>query len=217
MNYKLIINPVTGKLQKVLDSDSINTISFKESVADEASLPTVGNTKNDGRFTDDTGHLYIWNGTVWVDQGDIIDVNWGTIGGTLSNQSDLQTELDTLAESGINVVIGDGVNEISTGLAIGVEAPFDMTLESASIFAIDGNSGSVKVDIWKDTYANFPPTDADTITGGEEPEISSGTKSQDTSLTSWTKTITKGDIIYFNVDSVTTLTKVLVSLKTSKV
>ena len=123
---------------------------------------------------------------------------------------------ENIPEVGINVVIGDGANEISTGVAIGVEAPFDMTIESASIFALDGNTGSIKVDVWKDTYANFPPTDADTITGGEEPEITAGTKNQDTSLTSWTKTITKGDIIYFNVDSITTLTKVLVSLKATK-
>lgn len=54
-------------------------MTFKESVENEAALPLEGNSLNDGRITDDTQNLYIWNGTQWVDQGDIIDFQWSAI------------------------------------------------------------------------------------------------------------------------------------------
>jgi hypothetical protein len=73
-------------------------------------------------------------------------------------------------------------------------------------------SGSIVIDIWKDTYANFPPTDADTITASAPPTISSSTKSQDTTLTGWTVSIAAGDVLRFNVDSVTDITRAMLSL-----
>ena len=66
--YKPIINPFTGQIQLV---QSGTVITFKEGVANFAALPTVGNTQNDARITNDSGHLYVWSGTAWVDQGDI--------------------------------------------------------------------------------------------------------------------------------------------------
>ena len=60
-------------------------ITFKAGVADYASLPTVGNIKNDARITNDTGHLYIYDGTSWIDQGDILDLNWLAIQGKPSS------------------------------------------------------------------------------------------------------------------------------------
>lgn len=78
-------------------------------------------------------------------------------------------------------------------------------------------SGSVVVDIWKDTYANYPPTVADTITGAEKPTISAAAKNEDTSLNAgsgWA--FTSGDTFRFNVDSATTVTRVTVVLKTRR-
>jgi hypothetical protein len=74
-------------------------------------------------------------------------------------------------------------------------------------------SGSVVIDIWKDTYANFPPTDADSITSATPPTIpATNQKAEDTSLTNWTKTFAKGDILGFNVDSATTIKQATLSL-----
>jgi hypothetical protein len=74
-------------------------------------------------------------------------------------------------------------------------------------------SGSIVVDIWKDTYANYPPVDADSITASAVPTISSAAKSQDTSISGWTVAISAGDILGFNVDSISTCTRVTLSLK----
>jgi hypothetical protein len=77
-------------------------------------------------------------------------------------------------------------------------------------------SGSIVVDIWKDTYANFPPTVADSITGSADPTITTATKGQSSTLTGWTTTITAGDILRFNVDSVTTIQRVTLALKVTR-
>ncbi len=77
-----------------------------------------------------------------------------------------------------------------------------------------GASGAIVIDVWKDTYANHPPTVADTIAGTEKPTIvATNAKGQDTTLTTWTTVISAGDIIVFNVDSCTSITKAYVSLK----
>lgn len=72
--------------------------------------------------------------------------------------------------------------------------------------------GSIVVDIWKDTFANYPPTVADTITAAAKPTISATNKSEDTTLTGWTKSIAAGDVFGFNVDSATTITRLTLEL-----
>jgi len=73
-------------------------------------------------------------------------------------------------------------------------------------------SGSIVVDIWKDTYASFPPTDGDSITAAAPPTITTAQKSQDSTLTGWTKALSAGDILAFNVDSCATVERLTVIL-----
>lgn len=123
----------------------------------------------------------------------------------------------TLANSKIAVisfVIDGGGAAITTGIKGDLEIPFACTINRATLLA--DQSGSIVVDIWKDTYANYPPTVADTITASAKPTISAATKSQDSTLTGWTTSIAAGDTLRFNVDSITTCTRVLVSLKVTK-
>jgi len=77
-------------------------------------------------------------------------------------------------------------------------------------------TGSIVVDIWKDNYANFPPTDADSITASAPPTISTAQKSEDSTLTGWTTSISADDILAFNVDSCSTIERVTISLKVTK-
>lgn len=117
-------------------------------------------------------------------------------------------------EATLGVIIDGGGGVISTGIKIDIEVPFNCTIVAAT--ALADQSGSIVVDIWKDTYANYPPTDADSITSSAPVTISTATKSQDTTLTGWTVALTKGDILRFNVDSITTLTRVGIFLKVLK-
>lgn len=137
-------------------------------------------------------------------------VDWGDIGGTLSNQTDLQnTRLAT-----ITFVIDGGGSAISTGVKGDLEIPFGCTIEAVTLLA--DQSGSIVVDIWKDTYANYPPTDADSITASAVPTISAATKSTDATLTGWTTAISAGDILRFNVDSAATVQRLTISLTVRK-
>ncbi len=74
-------------------------------------------------------------------------------------------------------------------------------------------AGSIVVDIWKDVYANYPPTVADTITAAAKPTIVAGDDSQDLTLAGWTTTINPGDTLRFNIDSVTTISRVCLALE----
>jgi len=97
--YRTKFNPFTKKLQWVTVGGSGSGLTFKESVPTYADLPATGNTENDARIVNDTQHLYVWNSSAWIDQGDFININWGSIGGTLSDQTDLKDELDSLENS----------------------------------------------------------------------------------------------------------------------
>ena len=116
----------------------------------------------------------------------------------------------SILEAAIPFVIDGGGSEITAGIKGDVEIPFDCTIKSSRMFA--DQSGSIVVDIWKDTFANFAPTDADSITASAVPTITTAIKSEDTTLTGWTTTLSKGDILRWNVDSVTSIQRVTMSL-----
>lgn len=116
----------------------------------------------------------------------------------------------SLIEASILLVIDGGGSAITTGVKGYIEVPFDCSIQSVRMLA--DVSGSAVVDIWKDTYANYPPTDADSITASAVPTISASIKSEDATLTGWTTTVSKGDMLGFNVDSASTITKLTVSL-----
>lgn len=117
----------------------------------------------------------------------------------------------------ISATIGDGTNAITTNMWALVRVPYACTIVDVEVTSIDSTlsalSGSIVVDIWKDTYANFPPTNADTICASAPPTLSSASKSQDSTLTGWTTSISAGDYLLFVVESVTTCKQVHVALK----
>lgn len=111
----------------------------------------------------------------------------------------------------LRVVLDGGGSAITTGAKkVYVTVPFDCTITKARLLA--DQSGSIVVDVWKDTYTNFPPTVADTITASAKPTLSSAQKSEDSTLTGWTTSLSAGDIIEVNVDSASTVTKVMLDL-----
>lgn len=115
---------------------------------------------------------------------------------------------------GFNCVIDGGGSEIADGIKGDIEMPFAGTITSVRLLA--DQSGSIVVDIWKDTYANYPPTDAVSITSSTPPTITTDIQSEDVTLTNWTKTFSAGDILRFNVDSCTTHTRVTLSIRGTK-
>jgi hypothetical protein len=111
----------------------------------------------------------------------------------------------------IYLSIDGGGSAISTGVKADVVIPYNMIITGWTLLA--DQSGSIVIDVFKDTYANFPPNVADSIAGTEKPTLSSADKNQDNSLSTWNTSLVAGDIIRFNVDSASTLTRVLLVLE----
>lgn len=111
-------------------------------------------------------------------------------------------------------VIDGGGSAISTGVKGDLTIPFDCTLTAARTLA--DQSGSIVIDVWKDTYANYPPVVGDSITASAKPTLSGAIKASDTTLTGWTTTVSAGDTLRFNVDSATTVQRVTLTLTATR-
>ena len=59
---------------------------------------------------------------------------------------------------------------LGTGIMGDIQIPFACTITGVTTLA--DQTGSAVVDIWKDSYANYPPTIADVITASAPPTIS---------------------------------------------
>lgn len=115
------------------------------------------------------------------------------------------------ATTGAAVVVFDGNGTVpSANSKQDLSFPFACTITAWRVLA--DQSGSVVVGVWKDTYANYPPVVGDSIAGSEKPTLSSATKAEDTNLTTWTTAVAAGDTIRFNIDSISTCTRVTVIL-----
>lgn len=105
---------------------------------------------------------------------------------------------------------------LTTGVKGYMEIPFACTITVGTLLA--DRVGSIVVDIYKCTYAQFDggsthPVVGDKITDSNPLTISSATKAQDSVLTGWTRTIAAGDILAFNINSVATIQRASVTLK----
>jgi hypothetical protein len=139
---------------------------------------------------------------------------WTWVGiGTTSEYdfTDVQDYIDTaISTAGVGVIIDGGGSTLTTGIRGDIVIPFNCTITQWTLLA--NQSGSIVIDIWKDTYANFPPVVGDSITAAAKPTITSSTKGQSSTLTGWTTAFTAGDILRLNIDSVTSIQRVTLFL-----
>lgn len=158
------------------------------------------------------------------------DVTYTNTSGTFADntsrnisEGDLRQFADDIADSAvfyddsydtIQFIIDGGGSAITTGIKGDIMIPFNCSVLGWDI--VGDTSGSIVVDVWKDTYANFPPTVGDSITGSEKPTLSSATKNQDLTLSSWTTTFSRNDWLRFNVDSASTLTRVTIVIRVKR-
>jgi hypothetical protein len=114
----------------------------------------------------------------------------------------------------ITIALDGGGIAVTTGFKGFVSIPFACTIKSWRLLSSDAAAtvGSLTLDIWKDTYANYPPTVADTITASAKPALASANKNESAVLTGWTTAIAAGDILGFNVDAASLVTKVTFEL-----
>lgn len=120
----------------------------------------------------------------------------------------------------IEVILGDGINAITTGVKGHIDVQQDGIIQSVKAMST-GGGGDVVVDIWKNTYTALstgsPPVDSDSITSACPVTITAGSCAYDPTLSGWTTTLSEGDVLTYNVDSCSTIKQVTVSLKVLKV
>lgn len=112
-------------------------------------------------------------------------------------------------------VFDGGGAALTTGVKGDLLIPFGCTINSVTLEA--DQSGSIVIDIWKKTYAlDSPPAVGQTITASAKPTLASHQSSQDATLSGWTTAVSANDMLRFNIDSITTCTRVTLTLKVTK-
>lgn len=111
----------------------------------------------------------------------------------------------------IGVTVDGGGSTITTGSKGFIYLPFAGTITQVVLLA--NASGSCVIDIKKSTYTGFPTTSS--ICASAKPTLSSAQKSKDSTLTGWTTSFSADDVLEFNVDSATTVTRVNLILSVS--
>ena len=122
------------------------------------------------------------------------------------------------------VIDGGGSAITTTGVSGFVSIPYSGTIVSWTIIAeAIGGSPSCVVDVQKTTYSGLGVGSPAFIAGTEKPTITSGnyvsdflSKNEDNTLSTWTTSVSAGDIIIFNLDSVSNTKRITLSIKINK-
>lgn len=113
------------------------------------------------------------------------------------------------------ITIDGGGSPVTTGVKGYISIPYNCTITGWDIVA--DVSGSIVVDLWKSTYDNYPPTLSNTIAGTEKPSLVNSIKNKDQTLTSWTTTVSAGDVVAFYVESASIVKRVHITVNTLRI
>lgn len=145
-------------------------------------------------------------------------VDWGDIGGTLSDQTDLKNALDSIdakAKPGqIGVTFDAGSGDLEPGSFGDFIVPWDATITGWTILC--SGAANAQVDVWVDSLVNFPPDITDSITGGNAPTISGQAAEQETNLTGWETVLVAGTVVRFVLSSVSSVSRLTLILNVEK-
>jgi hypothetical protein len=135
-------------------------------------------------------------------ESDGADYAWTTLtpasgGGTTGTQT-------------VQIPLGNGVDVIGTGVHKDFAVPTAGIWTKWRLLATKftaGSTGSMVADLWGDSFANFPPVNADSVAGSDLPTLAADDESESTALTGWDTTFAAGTCFRVNVDSCATITQ----------
>jgi hypothetical protein len=202
---------LTGSLTATSFTGSLfGTASFANTAISSSYAVTASFALNGGGGTTDTGSLL----TTASIAGDIITFtkgNGSTFPITVPTGSGGTVTGGALSGS-FGITIDGGGSAITTGNKGYLTVPYGGTITGWRI--ISDQSGSCVIDVWK--AAGTIPTVANTIAGTEKPTLTSQQINSDINLTTWTSSVSSGDIFAFYVDSTSLITRVNLSIFITK-
>jgi hypothetical protein len=111
----------------------------------------------------------------------------------------------------IGIALDGGGSVLSTGNKGTLYVPYSGTITAWHI--LSDVSGSIVIDVWNGAFDQHPLDSGDSIAGSGKPTLSAAQRNSSTNLSGWgSTTVEAGDVITFNVDSVSTVTKVTLIL-----
>jgi len=111
----------------------------------------------------------------------------------------------------IEFIIDGGRSVITSGKHGDYEIPFPAEINRVTL--LGDQSGNININILKNSYANYPPTLANSIcSGGLVPHTSGNIKYQDAILSGWNKVIASGDILAFYAGDASSIQRCTISL-----
>lgn len=110
----------------------------------------------------------------------------------------------------VGISIDGGGSVPATGIKGYVVCPFAGTIIGWNI--VGDVTGSAVVDVLKVAYGSSLPTVANTIAASAKPTLSSEKTNKDSTVTGWTTAVAANDIFAFNLDSISTITKLNVEV-----
>ena len=109
----------------------------------------------------------------------------------------------------INFIVDSGNIDMVSGIKGNLTIDVSGIIDSWKIFSEE--TGSIRVDILKSDYTSYPTFTS--ICGGNKPEINSGRKAFNDTLTGWDIALRAGDVLRFDVDYSINIKRFLISLK----
>jgi hypothetical protein len=182
-------------------------------VTRNSTLPDTGVTKNEVYALVDTATV---SGLVDADVSAAAAIADSKLA-SITTASKVNASSITGLVGNINFIIDGGGSPITTGIKGDLELPFACKLSGITMLA---NASCVAtVDIFRDTYANYPPTAVDSIINASLASLPTvtGIKYQDTSLTGWANvSLVAGDVLRYTVIANDNATSLNVALKYSR-
>lgn len=204
---------VTGSLSVTagITGSLFGTASFSNTSISSSYALTASYALNGGGGSTDTGSLLVTasiaGSTITFTKGDgstfPIVVPAGSGSGTVSGGA---------LSGSFGITIDGAGSALTTGNKGYAVIPYGGTITGWTM--ISNQTGDCVIDVWK--AAGTLPTLSDSITGTEKPTLSTQQINSDTNLTTWTSSVSPGDIFAFNVDSASTLTRVNLSIYITK-
>jgi hypothetical protein len=131
---------------------------------------------------------------------------------SIATGADLPAHTTTGVPIALQFTIDGGGSAITTGIYPECDICLPANLTITDWAMVCNPSGSITIDIWHDSHTNYPPTNADSITSSAPVLITTNVKNTTNSRSGWTNDLLATNYLRVNVDSVTSVERVTLTL-----